>query len=74
MTSAWAGWSRFDIPLDRYDRVHSLLIYTSNTLGCLPATLTSRMMLIEKNIKKETGPALCVLCAPNLNPEIMYTF
>ncbi len=43
-TSAWAGWSRFDIPVDRYDGVHSLLI------------------LIEQNIKKRTGPALCVLC------------
>jgi hypothetical protein len=31
--SAWAGWSRFDIPVDRYAGVHSLLIYTSNTLG-----------------------------------------
>ncbi len=24
-TSAWAGWSRFDIPVDRSDGVHSLL-------------------------------------------------
>jgi hypothetical protein len=24
-TSAWAGWRRFDIPVDRYDGVHSLL-------------------------------------------------
>jgi hypothetical protein len=24
-TSAWAGWSRFDIPGDRYGGVHSLL-------------------------------------------------
>ncbi len=32
-TSAWAGWSRFDIPVDRYDGVHSLLICTSITLG-----------------------------------------
>jgi hypothetical protein len=24
-TSAWAGWSRFDIPVDRYGGVHSLL-------------------------------------------------
>jgi hypothetical protein len=34
-TSAWAGWSRFDIPVDRYVGVHSLLICTSSTLGCL---------------------------------------
>ncbi len=32
-TSAWASWSRFDIPVDRYGRVHSLLICTSSTLG-----------------------------------------
>jgi hypothetical protein len=32
-TSAWAGWSRFDIPVVRYDGVHSLLICTSSTLG-----------------------------------------
>jgi hypothetical protein len=25
MTSTWAGWSRFDIPVDRSDGVHSLL-------------------------------------------------
>jgi hypothetical protein len=31
--SAWAGWSRFDIPVDRYGGVHSLLISTSSTLG-----------------------------------------
>jgi hypothetical protein len=28
-TSAWAGWSRFNIPVDRYDGVPSLLICTS---------------------------------------------
>jgi hypothetical protein len=32
-TSAWAGWSRFDIPVDRYSGVHSLLICTSSPLG-----------------------------------------
>jgi hypothetical protein len=31
-TSAWAGWNRFDIPVDRYDGVQSLLICTSSTL------------------------------------------
>ncbi len=31
-TSAWAGWSRFDIPVDRYGGVHSLLHFTSITL------------------------------------------
>jgi hypothetical protein len=32
-TSAWAGWSRFDIPVDRHGAVHSLLICTSSILG-----------------------------------------
>jgi hypothetical protein len=31
-TSAWAGWSRFDIQVDRYGEVHSLLLCTSSTL------------------------------------------
>jgi hypothetical protein len=31
-TSAWAGWSRFDIPVDRYGGVHSQLICTSSPL------------------------------------------
>jgi hypothetical protein len=57
-TSARAGWSRFDIPVDRYGRVHSLLIW-----GLLPATgLARRILLIEQNIKKRTGPALWLLC------------
>jgi hypothetical protein len=33
MTSALAGWSRFDIPVDRHGAVHSLLICTSSILG-----------------------------------------
>jgi hypothetical protein len=32
-TSAWAGWSRFEIPVDRYNGVHSLLLCTRITLG-----------------------------------------
>ncbi len=31
-TSAWAGWSRFDIPVNRFGGVHSLLICTSSPL------------------------------------------
>ncbi len=31
--SAWAGWSRFDIPVERYVGVHSLLICTSSPLS-----------------------------------------
>jgi hypothetical protein len=34
--------------------------------GFLPATrLASRIILLEQNIKKRTGPALCVLCGKN---------
>jgi hypothetical protein len=58
-TFAWAGWSRFDFPVDRVwwstfpARVHWDL---------LPATrLAGGKILIEQNIKKRTGPALCVL-------------
>ncbi len=32
-TSSWVGWSRFDIPVNRYGGVHSLLICTSSLLG-----------------------------------------
>jgi hypothetical protein len=32
MTSAWASFSRFDIPMDRSDGVHSLQLCTSSTL------------------------------------------
>jgi hypothetical protein len=65
-TSAWAGWSRFDIPVDRYDGLHSLLICTSSPWGFLPATrLASRKILIVQNIKKLTGPALWLLCGYN---------
>jgi hypothetical protein len=67
-TSAWAGWNRFDIPVDRYGGVHSLPLCTIRTLGLLLVTrLASRKILIEQNIKKLTGPALYVLCG--CNPE-----
>ncbi len=41
--------------------------------GLLPATrLASREILIEQNIKKRTGPALCVLCGVNYsNAEVV---
>jgi hypothetical protein len=61
--SAWAGWRRFDIPVDRYDGVHSLLICTSSTLGSPSCHwVASREIPSEQNLKKRTGPALCVLC------------
>ncbi len=36
--SARAGWSRFDIPVDMYGGVHSLLLCTRLHWGLLPAT------------------------------------
>jgi hypothetical protein len=33
-TSAWAGWRGFDIPVDRADRVHSLLQCTEVSYPC----------------------------------------
>jgi hypothetical protein len=55
-TSAWAGWSRFDIPMDRYGGVHYLPICTAVYWDLLPATrLASIIILIEKNIKSGQG-------------------
>ncbi len=34
-TSAWAGWNRFYIAVDKYGGVHSLLRWPSRTLGSL---------------------------------------
>jgi hypothetical protein len=63
-TFAWAGWSRFDIPVDRYSGgTFSAKVAQQNTGVPLPATrLASRKILIEQNIKKRTGPSLYVLC------------
>jgi hypothetical protein len=61
-TSAWAGWSRFDIPVNRYDGVHSLLICTSSILGsptCHQASQQDNTYWAK--YPKRTGPALCVL-------------
>jgi hypothetical protein len=39
--------------------------------GLLPATrLASSEILIEENIKKRTGPALCVLCGCNNKSDL----
>ncbi len=66
-TSAWARWRIFDIPVDRYDGVHSLL---QCSWGLLPATrLDSRKILIEQNIKSRTGPALCVFSLLEYNSD-----
>jgi hypothetical protein len=62
-TSAWDGWSRFDIQW--IGMVEYIPCCTAPAVhwGLLPATrLASRKILIEQNIKKRTGPALCVLC------------
>jgi hypothetical protein len=65
MTSAWAAWSRFDIPVDRYVGVHSLLICTSSPLEsptCHQASQHENTYCTK--IKKLTGPALWLLCVP----------
>jgi hypothetical protein len=59
MTSAWAGWRRFYIPVEA-DRVHSLLVCISSTLESPTCLLAGRKILIDQNIKTWTGPALCV--------------
>ncbi len=46
--------ANFDIPVDRYGGVHSLL-------QCAATKLASRKILVEQKIKKRTGPAHCVL-------------
>jgi hypothetical protein len=39
--------------------------------GLLPATrLASRKILIEQNIKRQTGPALCVFCLLGPYPDL----
>jgi hypothetical protein len=39
--------------------------------GLLPATrLACREILIKQNIKKRTGPSLCVLCDSNSVPSV----
>jgi hypothetical protein len=56
---------RFDIPVE--GMVEYILCYggPAEHWGPLPAIrLASRKILIEQNIKKRTGPALCVLCDP----------
>jgi hypothetical protein len=57
-TSACAGWRRFDIPVDMYGGVHSLLQCSSSTLGSPTSKQANRKILIEQNIKNRTGPAL----------------
>jgi hypothetical protein len=60
-TSVWAGWRRFDIPVDRYGGVQDTpcTVAPAVHLGLPPVTrLTSSAMLIEQNIKIRSGPAL----------------
>ncbi len=61
-TSAWAGWRRIDISVNRYGGVHSLPPRTSCTYWVsLPANrLASRKILIKQNIKRRAGPELYV--------------
>jgi hypothetical protein len=66
-TSAWAGWSRFDILVDRYGEVHSLLICTSSLLGsptCYQASQQDNTYR-AKYQKADRASTLCTLwCVP----------
>ncbi len=68
-TSAWAGWSRFDISVDRYGRVHSHLICTSSTLGCSTCHQANQQDITywAKYQKADKASTLCTLW-------YMYTF
>jgi hypothetical protein len=66
-TSAWAGWSRFDIPVDRYGGVHSLLICTSRPLGSSTCHQASQQenTYCTKYQKADRASTLCTLwCDP----------
>jgi hypothetical protein len=68
-TSALAGWSRYEI-FQWIGTVEYILCYggPAEHWGPLPATrLASRKILIEQNIKKRTGPSLCVRCVQHLS-------
>jgi hypothetical protein len=64
-TSAWAGWSRFDIPVDRYDGVHSQLICTSRTLGSPTCHQASQQenTYCTKYQKADRASTLVTLCS-----------
>ncbi len=62
-TYAWAGWSRFDIPVDRYGGVHSLLICTSSILGSPTCHQASQQenTYSTKYQKADRASTLCTL-------------
>jgi hypothetical protein len=69
-TSAWAGWSRFDIPVDRYGGVHSLLICTSSILGSPTCHQASQQenTYCTKYQKADRASTLCTLWVYPSNP------
>ncbi len=61
-TSSWASWSRFDIPVDRYGGVHSLLICTSSPLGfptCHQASQQGKYLLNKISKSGQVKPSGC---------------
>jgi hypothetical protein len=72
--SAWAGWRRFDIPVDKSDGVHSLLIFTSCTYtGSLYLPMSEppgEYVLLEQNIKRRTGQHSYVLSLLGYNSDM----
>ncbi len=65
-TSTWAGWSRFDIPVDRYGGVHSLLICTSIPLGFPTCHRASQQenTYWTKYQKADRASTLVTMCVP----------
>jgi hypothetical protein len=72
-TSAWAGWSRFDIPVDRYAGVHPLLRWPSSPLGSPTCHQASQQEITysTKYQKADRASTLGTLCAPP--PQLEYT-
>ncbi len=64
-TSAWAGWRRFDIPLDRSDRVQSLLVCTNSTVESSTCHKASQQESTywAKYQKADRASTLCTLWA-----------
>ncbi len=62
-TSAWAGWNRFDIPVDRHGGIHSLLRWPSRILWSLTCHQASQQenTYWAKYQKADRASTLCTL-------------
>jgi hypothetical protein len=74
-TSAWAGWSRFDSPVDRYGGVQYIPCYSAPAAhwSLLPVTRpASRKILSEKNISRGQGQHSMYLASWGWTLPILY--